>query len=57
MGRLQIMADPPDTDPADQDPRERGMRRRSGSPETGLWLVLGGVVMLGALVYVVSALI
>jgi hypothetical protein len=54
---LQIMADPPDTDPADQDPRERGMRRRSGSPETGLWLVLGGVVMLGALVYVVSALI
>ena len=52
-----MAADPPNTDPADQDPRERGMRRRTGSPEISLWLVLGGLLMLGALVYVVSALI
>lgn len=50
-------ADPPNTDPADQTPRERGLRRRTGSPETSLWLVAGGILMLGALVYVVSALL
>ncbi|MDQ8029520.1 MAG: hypothetical protein REJ23_12410 [Brevundimonas sp.] len=58
MGRLLIMAaDPPDTDPADQDPRERGLRRRTGSPETSLWLVIGGIVMLGVVAYAVFALI
>lgn len=52
-----MAADPPDTDPADQDPRERGLRRRTGSPETSLWLVIGGIVMLGVVAYAVFALI
>ncbi|RZJ30867.1 MAG: LPXTG cell wall anchor domain-containing protein [Brevundimonas sp.] len=51
-----MAVDPQDTDPADQDPRERDLRRRTGSPETSLWLVLGGIALLGGLVYVVSAL-
>lgn len=51
------MADPPDTDPADQDPREREMERRSTAPAVSPWLVLGAILMLGALVYVISALL
>lgn len=51
------MADPPDTDPADMDPRETGLERRSRMPAVSPWVVIGGLVMLGALVYVVSALL
>ncbi len=50
-------ADPPDTDPADRSPRERDLERRSGAPAVSPWLILGGILMLGALVYVVSALL
>jgi len=50
-------ADPPDTDPREQDPHERGMRERSDAPAVSPWVVIGGILMLGALVYVVSALI
>lgn len=50
-------ADPPDTDPADRTPRERELERRSNAPAVSPWLVLGGLLMLGALVYVVSALL
>ncbi|WP_420470740.1 hypothetical protein [Brevundimonas sp. FT23042] len=52
-----MASDLPEMDPDDLDPRERDMGRRSGSPETGLWLAIGGVLMLGGLVYVVSALL
>lgn len=51
------MADPPDTDPADQDPRERELERRSNTPAVSPWVVLGGLLMLGVLAYVVSALL
>lgn len=51
------MADPPDTDPAEQTPRERGLERRSDAPAVSPWLVVAAVVMLGAVVYVVSALL
>lgn len=51
-----MAADPPDTDPADQSPRERDLRDRSDAPAVSPWVILGGVLMLGGLVYVVSAL-
>ena len=50
-------ADPPDTDPNDRTPDERDLERRTGSSETTLWLVMGGLLMLGGVVYVLSALI
>ena len=50
------MADPQDTDPIDKDPRERGLERRAGSPSVSPWLVVGVIVLLGAIVYVISAL-
>jgi hypothetical protein len=49
--------DPPDTDPDDQDPRERGLSERSDTPAVSPWVILGGILMLGGLVYVVSALL
>ncbi|MBU3970010.1 MAG: hypothetical protein KKE42_03755 [Alphaproteobacteria bacterium] len=49
------MADPRYTDPADRDPRERGLNRRSDAPAVGPWLVLGLILVLGAAVYVLSA--
>lgn len=51
------MADPPDTDPADKDPRERGLERRSAAPAVSLWLIVGGIFLLGAVIYVASALL
>lgn len=50
------MADPPDTDPADRDPRERDLERRADNPSVSPWLVVGVIVLLGAIVYVISAL-
>ena len=50
------MADPPDTDPADRDPRERGLERRSKAPAVSPWLVIGVILLLGAVIYAVSAL-
>ncbi|WP_168196792.1 hypothetical protein [Brevundimonas sp. M20] len=52
-----MAADPPNTDPIDQDPGERELSRRTGSPEAGLWLVIGGLLMLGGVAYIVFALI
>lgn len=49
------MADPRNTDPADQDPRERRLNRRSDAPSVGPWLVVGLILVLGAAVYVLSA--
>jgi hypothetical protein len=51
------MADPRNTDPDDQDPRERGMKRRSDAPAVSPWLVIGALLMLGAVVYVISAMV
>lgn len=51
------MADPPYTDPADKDPRERGLERRSNAPAVSPWLVIGVILLLGAVIYAVSALI
>lgn len=52
-----MAADPPDTDPSEESPRERGLRQRSDAPALSPWVILGGILMLGALVYVVSALL
>lgn len=50
------MADPRNTDPHDKDPRERDLERRSDAPAVSPWVVLGLIGMLGAVVYVVSAM-
>jgi len=50
------MADPRNTDPVDKDPRERGLERRSRTPAMSLLLVIGGILMLAAAVYVMSAI-
>lgn len=51
------MADPSNTDPDDRDPRERELGRRSDGPAVSLWLVIGSVMLLGVLVYVMSAVV
>lgn len=51
------MADPRDTDPADMNPRERDLERRSDTPAVSPWVVIGGLMILGAAVYVISALL
>ena len=53
--RCAVMADPIDTDPDDRDPRERNLERRSDSPSVSPWLIIGAIVLLGAVVYVISA--
>ena len=50
-------ADNPDTDPADRDPREQAMSRRSHTPGLSLWLVVFGLIILGAAAYTALALI
>jgi hypothetical protein len=51
------MADPSHTDPDDKSPRERDLQRRSGAPALGPWVALTLLLMLGAAVYVVSAML
>lgn len=48
--------DPPGTDPADRDPRENELSRRSNAPSVSPWLVIGVILLLGAAIYVASAL-
>ncbi len=43
------------TDPGDRDPAERDLERRSAMPAVSPWLVIGLILMLGAVVYVISA--
>ena len=51
------MADPAGTEPEDRDPRERDLSRRSNAPAVSPWLVIGVIALIGALVYVVSAML
>lgn len=38
------------------DPRDRDLSRRSGTPAVSPWLIIGVILLLGALVYAASAL-
>jgi len=38
------------------DPREDDLARRSGNPTVPVWLVIAGLLLLGAVVFFVSAL-
>ena len=50
-------ADPQGTDPDDRDPRERDLMRRSGAGGAlSPWLIIGGIALIGLVVYVLSAL-
>lgn len=49
--------DPDPTDPADRSPHEEGLSRRSNNPTVSPWLVVGGLLLLGVLVYVGSAVL
>jgi hypothetical protein len=49
-------ADPPGTDPAERSPREDELARRSNAPAVSPWLVIGAILLLGAVIYVASAL-
>lgn len=51
------MADPRNTDPEDRDPRERELGRRSDGPTMSPWLVVGLLLLLGVVVYVISAVL
>lgn len=52
-----MAADPQGTDPEDRDPRERGLMRRSGAGGAmSPWLIIGGIALIGVVVYVLSAL-
>lgn len=50
-------ADPPGTDPKDRDGRERELGRRGRAPVASPWLVIGAILLLGAVVYALSALL
>lgn len=53
----RFMADPPDTDPKDRTPDERGLEDRSDTPAVSPWILIGLIAMLGAAVYVISAMV
>ena len=40
-----------------EDPAERDLSRRSGNPSVNPWLLLLGLILLGVVVYVASALL
>ena len=50
-------ADPPGTDPTERAPRERQLSRRSNAPSVSPWLILFAIVLLGAVIYVLSAVL
>ena len=51
-----MAAQPPDLPPRDPSPGDRDLSRRSGAPAVGPWLIVVGLVLLGLVVFVVSAL-
>jgi hypothetical protein len=57
VARWADMADPRNTDPEDRDPRERDLGRRSDAPAISPWLIIGALLLLGAAVYVISAMV
>lgn len=47
-----------DIPPYDEDdPRERELRRRSGTPPLGIWLIVGLLMMLAFSAYVVFSML
>ncbi len=50
-------ADPPGTDPAERAPREDELARRSNAPAVSPWLIVFAIVLLGAVIYVLSAVL
>ncbi len=38
------------------DPHEQDLARRSGNPTVPIWLIAAGLLLLGAVVYFISAL-
>lgn len=53
-----MAADPRGTDPDDRDPRERGLQRRSGAGGAmSPWLIILSIILLGFIVYVLSAIL
>ncbi len=59
LRRSSIMpADPPGTDPDERAPSERGLERRSGAGGAmSPWLIILGIILLGFVVYVLSAIL
>ena len=53
----QSMADPAGTEPDDRNPREQDLSRRSNAPAISPWLVIGVIGLIGAIVYVASAML
>jgi hypothetical protein len=53
--RSPSMTDPKGADPAEQNRAERDLERRSSAPAVSPWLIIGLLLMLGAVVYVISA--
>ena len=51
------MADAPGTEPEDRDPSEENLSRRSEAPAISPWLIVGLILMLGVVVYAVSAML
>ncbi|HEY0103906.1 MAG TPA: hypothetical protein VGB60_10600 [Brevundimonas sp.] len=49
------MTGPKGADPAEQNRAERDLERRSSAPAVSPWLIIGLLLMLGAVVYVISA--
>ena len=55
---IDTMISDDDIPPRDEEnPDERELSRRSGGPAIGIWVILAMILMLGAVVYVVSALL
>ena len=48
---------PPNPDPADRDPRDDRLRQRSDAPTLSPLLIIFGILLLCAVVYVASALL
>jgi len=51
------MTDEPNPPRDEEDPRERELARRSNAPAVNPWLVVALIALLGAMVYVASALL
>ena len=41
----------------ENDPAERELSRRSHNPSLGIWTIVGGLILLGLVIYAVSAVL